>query len=1106
MKNKKVNVQIVGNGLDQMANALKEYNIFAENIIGSCNPLAMAGKTDSSFFKFCDNPNASMVELLNIRKNLSQMLSHDPENFCQNYNKQPSGVGVRRYNNAKYFIFMNSAIAHPLYEKNGVVFSRNWPENDFVKYIISDKSYTVRTLPFSDDFNWKYYYDQFIDAVLNEFDRDHIILIKSNSAQWYMDEQNICSFNDRSCKYRNAVEEIDNYFIERTECKVITEHYNHIPHASAKNAFPYIIRSEKTNRDIAAEIANIIKNDTAEYNTIPKLHVTNGLMSALGQRLCSSILRDNEENLRIILENDLTLKDVESEEYSSKNEFFYNLSLLKDFLSHSAPKNLSEYIIELLESKQALTNILDVDLINLYTKYFKLDINDIIALYMIYINCDKKDDLKAAALNIVNNPECLPVIKTNKVCSENISFLNKYPYIDNEFKGKDKSNKVYVPVENNCFIVFDFESENIVSQINFPYKKDFDYMTIVKNGYLCPILSADALTYSYEYYAEKARNGDGKKPSYLKFDNENEFYESLKYFEYKPLLENDNFVFIIGDKEPPKPSDYIPLVDFTELVDPNTALINVRNGLGDQLCHFIMGQAISKFTDRKVIYFDLPYLRWVGSFTSDFADLTKIPITAFSDIISTRLKRQYNNKDYAALPLLMRINSYNLITNKHYFNHRTIQNELKTTSINGSYIYNDIMSYLNSSMPYSYYYNILRMEELKSVFDYKLSDYIEFPPFEEESDIDLCEKMSACDAVVIHIRRGDRASLGLSEDTAFFVEAIEKTMTLSQYENKKFFVFSDDIGWCEEHQSEIGLDRAGDCEIVFVEGKSDEDSFRDVQLMTLGKIIICGNSGFPRIAVMYSEKWEMVFCSEKQQFDFFQKYVRKNKYETTPFLKDNYSRPKPNNNNSSTTQWEFAEREHEEWLNFFFWGSNTKRSDRILLIGDSISRMYRVQLIQLVHRPVDLFACSADLSDEMFWKYLDLFFSFDEYRQEKAQIQLGVHGVNGFGRSNRQFNSEIWEKCYEKLINKVLRHIPDLTIALTTMVMKRDNIEEVDESINNIVIEKNNIARKIAEKYNLKLNDLYTLMLNQPHTDSVHFPKEGSALIANQVAKVMNLL
>ena len=107
--------------------------------------------------------------------------------------------------------------------------------------------------------------------------------------------------------------------------------------------------------------------------------------------------------------------------------------------------------------------------------------------------------------------------------------------------------------------------------------------------------------------------------------------------------------------------------------------------------------------------------------------------------------------------------------------------------------------------------------------------------------------MLECDAVVLHIRRGDFVSLGWNADLEFYRESLEKLKNISDYENKKFFVFSDDISWCEQHVLELGLDMFESPDIIFIK-HGHEDAWIDLYLMMQGKIIIGSGSGLVRMA------------------------------------------------------------------------------------------------------------------------------------------------------------------------------------------------------------------------------------------------------------------
>lgn len=198
------------------------------------------------------------------------------------------------------------------------------------------------------------------------------------------------------------------------------------------------------------------------------------------------------------------------------------------------------------------------------------------------------------------------------------------------------------------------------------------------------------------------------------------------------------------------------------------------------------------------------------------------------------------------------------------------------------------------------------------------------------------------------------------------------------------------------------------------------------------------------------------------------------------------------------------DREKTEWLNYWFDRANLLTENRILLIGDSVTRGYRRRLGKIIKRPVDCFATSSTLYDPIFWKELDLFFSVSEYRQVKAQIQIGAHCISGFAQAEKRMSTwEDIERDYEKLLNTVLQYIPDVVIATATNIVKEDDLVTIDEYLNSQILRCNEIAVKIATKYGLKINDLYTAMKGCAHSDFVHFTEAGYDIAAQQTAKAL---
>ena len=122
----------------------------------------------------------------------------------------------------------------------------------------------------------------------------------------------------------------------------------------------------------------------------------------------------------------------------------------------------------------------------------------------------------------------------------------------------------------------------------------------------------------------------------------------------------------------------------------------------------------------------------------------------------------------------------------------------------------------------------------------KILQSFTFPEILDEKNIQLTNRLKNSKAVSCHVRRGDY----LKEPEMcvctpqYYVRAITE---MNQRVNPDLYVvFSDDIPWCRENL--MGL--IGNREVVFVDWNRKENSFRDMQLMSLCKHNIIANSSF----------------------------------------------------------------------------------------------------------------------------------------------------------------------------------------------------------------------------------------------------------------------
>lgn len=121
----------------------------------------------------------------------------------------------------------------------------------------------------------------------------------------------------------------------------------------------------------------------------------------------------------------------------------------------------------------------------------------------------------------------------------------------------------------------------------------------------------------------------------------------------------------------------------------------------------------------------------------------------------------------------------------------------------------------------------------------------------------IAEKIQCCDAVSIHVRRGDYVTTKNGRDVLgacsleYYVEAI--SLIRKKVPNPTFFVFSDDIEWCREHIV------TGD-NTTFISGQD----YEDLTLMSMCKHNIIANSTFSWWgAWLNSNKNKMVIAPQK---------------------------------------------------------------------------------------------------------------------------------------------------------------------------------------------------------------------------------------------------
>lgn len=127
---------------------------------------------------------------------------------------------------------------------------------------------------------------------------------------------------------------------------------------------------------------------------------------------------------------------------------------------------------------------------------------------------------------------------------------------------------------------------------------------------------------------------------------------------------------------------------------------------------------------------------------------------------------------------------------------------------------------------------------------------LKFPAITLPSAIEYANRILTESVAAVHIRRGDYVELGWNIGCEYYEKAIRELT--GKYSGIVLFVFSDDLNWCREHSKELGLQRAK--EVVYVSGNTGQNSYIDMQLMSMCPGMIISNSAFSYLAALMNER------------------------------------------------------------------------------------------------------------------------------------------------------------------------------------------------------------------------------------------------------------
>lgn len=191
--------------------------------------------------------------------------------------------------------------------------------------------------------------------------------------------------------------------------------------------------------------------------------------------------------------------------------------------------------------------------------------------------------------------------------------------------------------------------------------------------------------------------------------------------------------------------------------------------------------------------------------------------------------------------------------------------------------------------------------------------------------------------------------------------------------------------------------------------------------------------------------------------------------------------------------------ERIEWTNIWIEHQGETDRRRILLIGDSITQASTDYVKRCVGDEVRVDALTTSHAVDNEALETELFYMLGLGEYDAIHFNNGLHGLH--------LPVEEYEENYDRLIGKILEKCPKakMILGLSTPLTKLGSTDVLDDR-NSIVIERNEAVLRIAEKYNLEVNDNYSAVFGNAGiraTDSYHYNAEGYRLIGNRIGNLL---
>ena len=188
----------------------------------------------------------------------------------------------------------------------------------------------------------------------------------------------------------------------------------------------------------------------------------------------------------------------------------------------------------------------------------------------------------------------------------------------------------------------------------------------------------------------------------------------------------------------------------------------------------------------------------------------------------------------------------------------------------------------------------------------------------------------------------------------------------------------------------------------------------------------------------------------------------------------------------------------------FYQASDTTKSKRVLLIGDSVLGGYSKDVSTALKDEVavDLWVTPLNEGSPDLFPVLKLIMSHGPY--DAIHFNIGLHGWQ-----KGRVDDTKYESIMQQYVDILKKGSPNARLiwATTTPVTEKGDPLKLNEEINPIIVKRNKMAKRVMKRNHVKIDDLYGLMVKNLSTargDMFHWKPEGIKLQSEAVVKALN--